>query len=331
MIPKYLLAIESSCDDCAVAILDSKSQVLADVIYSQIEQHAPFGGIVPEIASRQHLARIALLVNKAFEESGLSPKEIEAVGVTRRPGLIGSLLVGAQFAKGFAQALKIPIIGIHHIEGHLLAGLGESNFPGVPFVGLIASGGHSALYWVDQDYKISLLGQTLDDAAGEAFDKIGRLLGLAYPAGKEIDQLAKTGNSERYEFPIAFRSKDSLNYSFSGLKTAAKLKIEKSSFTEPERADFCASLQKNIATALFAKARLACEKYQVKNLVLGGGVAANSCLRKQALELEKSDGLTVYLPPKNHCVDNAVMIGRAAMRRLKLGEKSVFDFPVEAN
>jgi N6-L-threonylcarbamoyladenine synthase len=331
MNPKYLLAIETSCDDCAVAVITGDNQIVADVIYSQVKPHAPFGGIVPEIASRQHLGRIAGMVHQALSEANLKPVQIEAVAVTNRPGLIGSLLVGSQFAKGFAQALNIPIIGIHHIEGHLLAGLGEAEFPEAPFIGLIASGGHSAVYLVDSDYKITTLGQTRDDAAGEAFDKIGRLMGLNYPAGKEIDQLAQTGDPDKFEFPIALRSKDTFEYSFSGLKTAARLKLEKQSLSEQERADFCASLQKAISTALLAKAKLACERFGIRNLVLGGGVVANSRLRSDALELGRKENLKVYVPLKKHCVDNAVMIAKAGLRRLYAGEKSDLDFPVEAS
>lgn len=331
MNPQFLLAIESSCDDCAVAILNSDNQICADVIYSQVKPHAPFGGIVPEIASRQHLGRIAGMVQKALQEANLKPTQIQAIAVTNKPGLIGSLLVGVQFAKGFAQALKIPILGIHHIEGHLLAGLGDADFLGAPFIGLIASGGHSALYLCDADYQIKLLGQTRDDAAGEAFDKIGRLMGLNYPAGKEIDLLAQTGDPERFEFPIALRSREILEYSFSGLKTAARLKFEKQELNEQDRADFCASLQKAISQALLAKAILACERYQIKNLVLGGGVVANSRLRSDAQKLTQDFGIQVYLPPKKYCVDNAVMIAKAALRRFRLGERANLDFPVEAN
>lgn len=330
MNPQFLLAIESSCDDCAVAILNHENQICADVIDSQVKPHELFGGIVPEIASRQHLGRIASMVQKALSEADLKPKEIQAVAVTNQPGLIGSLLVGAQFAKGFAQALKIPILGIHHIEGHLLAGFGEADCQAPPFIGLIASGGHSALYLCDADYQIKLLGQTRDDAAGEAFDKIGRLMGLSYPAGKEIDRLAQTGDSERFEFPIAFRSQDNLEYSFSGLKTAARLKFEKQALTEQDRADFCASLQKAVSQALLAKALLACERYQVKSLVLGGGVVANSRLRAEAQKLSRDHGIQVYLPPKKYCVDNAVMIARAALRRFRLGQQGSLDFLVEA-
>ncbi|MEI6791225.1 MAG: tRNA (adenosine(37)-N6)-threonylcarbamoyltransferase complex transferase subunit TsaD [Myxococcaceae bacterium] len=331
MNPQFLLAIESSCDDCAVAILNSDNQICADVIYSQVKPHAPFGGIVPEIASRQHLGRIAGMVQKALQEANLKPTQIEAIAVTNKPGLIGSLLVGVQFAKGFAQALKIPILGIHHIEGHLLAGLGDADFLGAPFIGLIASGGHSALYLCDADYQIKLLGQTRDDAAGEAFDKIGRLMGLNYPAGKEIDLLAQTGDPERFEFPIALRSREILEYSFSGLKTAARLKFEKQELNEQGRADFCAGLQKAISQALLAKAVLACERYQIKNLVLGGGVVANSRLRSDVEKLTQDFGIQVYLPPKKYCGDNAVMIAKAALRRFRLGERANLDFPGEAN
>ncbi|MBH1988564.1 MAG: tRNA (adenosine(37)-N6)-threonylcarbamoyltransferase complex transferase subunit TsaD [Myxococcaceae bacterium] len=331
MEPKALLAIESSCDDCAVAVLNGQGEILSDLVHSQIEPHAPFGGIVPEIASRQHLFKIAELVRESFVRAGQAPRDIEAVAVTNQPGLIGSLLVGAQFAKGFAQALDIPILGIHHIEGHLLAGWGEPNFPQPPFLGLVASGGHSSLYHVDADYEIRLLGQTLDDAAGEAFDKIGRLLGLPYPAGKEIDGLAKKGDPNRFVFPTAFKHQDTLNYSFSGLKTAARRMIERSQYHEQDRADFCASLQKNIAEALVAKIRLAVSKTGVRNVVAGGGVSANSALRSELIALGASDHLPIYLPPTHRCVDNAVMIARAALRRFKSGERHRLDFPVEAS
>ncbi|MBL4817653.1 MAG: tRNA (adenosine(37)-N6)-threonylcarbamoyltransferase complex transferase subunit TsaD, partial [Deltaproteobacteria bacterium] len=226
MNPRIVLAIESSCDDCAVAILDGQGQILADCVYSQIEEHAKWGGIVPEVASRKHLDKIEELCKQAFEIAGIKANQVEAVAVTNRPGLIGSLLVGVQFAKGFAQGLGIPILGVHHIEGHLMAGLGEPDFPKPPFVGLIASGGHSALYYCNEQYEIKLLGQTRDDAAGEAFDKIGRMMGLSYPAGKEIDNLAQGGDENRFEFPIAFEKTKTLEYSFSGLKTAAKRMLE---------------------------------------------------------------------------------------------------------
>ncbi|MES2504056.1 MAG: tRNA (adenosine(37)-N6)-threonylcarbamoyltransferase complex transferase subunit TsaD [Myxococcota bacterium] len=330
MNPKFLLAIESSCDDCAVAILNSEGDVLADVIHSQIKPHSPFGGIVPELASRQHLARIALMVDAALKQAALQPNQIEAIAATNRPGLIGSLLVGVQFAKGFAQAIDIPILGIHHIEGHLLAGFGEPDFPKPPFIGLIVSGGHSAIYLVDEAYHITTLGQTRDDAAGEAFDKIGRMLGLPYPAGKEIDALAQEGDAQRYAFPIAFRSKESLEYSFSGLKTAAKLMIEKLALNEQEKKDFCASLQSTISQTLLAKAKIALQRHNVDKLVIGGGVAANSRIRADA-EILRAEGFHVYLPEKKHCTDNAVMIARAALRRFKLGEESGLDLPVRAS
>ncbi len=322
-----ILGIESSCDDCAVAILDLDGKVRADLIYSQIEPHAEFGGVVPELASRLHLTKISELCAAAFAEAKVKPAEIKAVAVTNRPGLIGSLLVGVQFAKGFAQGVGAKIIGVHHIEGHLLAGLGEAEFPEPPFVGLIVSGGHTALYLVNEKFEISLLGQTRDDAAGEAFDKIGRLLGLEYPAGKEVDRLAQSGDDTKYEFPRAFRSRDSLEYSFSGLKTAAKLMIEKAPVELP---DFCASLQREIAQTLLAKARLALERVGTNKLVIGGGVAANSRLRFEAEKLQ-GDGFEIYLPQKKHCTDNAVMIAKAGWRKFVLGEFDGIDMPVKSS
>lgn len=314
---KYILAIESSCDDCAVAILDTRGKILSDQIYSQIELYSQFGGIVPEIASRLHLEKIAFLIKKTINDSNIKLSEINLVAVTDQPGLIGSLLIGVQFAKGFSQGLQIPLIKINHIEGHLFAGYGELDFPTTAFIGLIASGGHSSIYYCNSNDEIELLGQTRDDAAGEALDKIGRLLGFNYPAGIEIDRCAQFGNPYRFHFPIAFKSEDSLEFSFSGLKTAAKDMIEqnRTRFNNQDIADFCASLQFIISKTLFTKARLACEKYNTKTLVIGGGVAANSRLRLDVKQLTEM-GFSVYIPPKLQCTDNASMIGRAAIRRL---------------
>lgn len=312
---KYILAIESSCDDCAVAILDSSGKILSDTVYSKVELYSEYGGIVPEIASRMHIEKIAFLVKKTIDDSRIDISQIGLTAVTNQPGLIGSLLVGIQFSKGFSQGLRIPLIGINHIEGHLFAGYGEPNFPTNSFIGLIASGGHSALYICNADDNIKLLGQTRDDAAGEALDKIGRLLGFNYPAGIEIDKQSQLGNPNRFCFPIAFKSKDSLEFSFSGLKTAAKIMIEKNRFNSQDIKDFCASLQRVVSETLIAKTKLACEKHGIKKIVIGGGVAANSRLRLDAANLEDL-GFQVYIPLKSQCTDNASMIGRAALNRL---------------
>ena len=332
----YILAIDTSCDDSAVAILKEDGHIAADIVYSQNEIHAPYGGVVPEISSRQHVSRIARAVQEAFFQAGLQPRDIKAVAVTFGPGLIGSLLVGVQFAKGFAQGLSLPIIGIHHIEGHLMAACGDATFPSPPFISLIVSGGHSAIYMCDKNYQFKTLGETRDDAAGEAFDKIGRMLGFNYPAGKTIDDLSAIGDDNIYVFPVAMRSKATLDYSFSGLKNSARLLIqtllkEHGEIKGKVLFDFCAGLRKAIVAALLNKAFMACHAQEIKHLVLGGGVSANSLLRTEAVRRGDLEKIQVHLPPVNHCVDNAVMIARAALRRLKEGQQHTLDFNVIAN
>ncbi len=332
----YILAIDTSCDDSAVAILKEDGTIAADIVYSQNEAHAPYGGVVPEISSRKHVSRIARAVQEAFLKAQLQPRDIRAVAVTFGPGLIGSLLVGVQFAKGFAQGLSVPIIGIHHIEGHLMAACGDSSFPSPPFISLIVSGGHSAIYRCDKGYQFKTLGETRDDAAGEAFDKIGRMLGFSYPAGKILDDLSELGDADRYVFPVAMRSKTTLDYSFSGLKNSSRLLIENLKKEHGEIKgkvlfDFCAGLRKAIVEALLSKAFMACRNQDIKHLVLGGGVAANLLLRSEAINRGEQEKIQVYLPPKNHCVDNAVMIARAALRRLQEGQCHSLDFNVLAS
>lgn len=318
---KYVLAFETSCDDTAIAIVDEKAQVLSDVIYSQVEEFAPYGGVVPEMGSRAHIEQIVPLTKRAFKDAGLQVDRISAVAATFAPGLLGPLLVGAQFAKGFACARKIPLLAIHHLEGHVLAGFGEADFPKNPFIALIASGGHSALYRCDANYAIKLLGQSLDDAAGEAFDKIGRALGLGYPAGAKIDELAALGDPKRFSFSIAMEREAHYNFSFSGLKTKALLYLPELRSLKDQR-DFCASVQETIAQALVQRAIRACKEAQVMSLVLGGGVAANSRLRALASEQCLLHNIALFLPAKRHCTDNAVMIAKAALTRLNEGQKS---------
>lgn len=330
----YILAIESSCDDTAVAIIDEQKNILADVNWAQNTAHAPYGGIVPEIASREHLQKIPQAVAQALQDAQLSAHDLKAIAVTCGPGLIGSLLVGVQFARGLAQSLNIPLIGIHHIEGHLLSSSASPNFPQEPFIALIASGGHSALYLANGQCSYELLGETQDDAAGEAFDKIAKMLGYGYPGGRIIDELAEKGDEKRFNFPIAFRGKDNLDYSFSGLKTSVRLQIEKLQQEHSEvngqlLYDLCASVRKAIVDALLAKAFLACKQRSIKFLVLGGGVAANSQLRAQAQKQALENKISVFLPEKAHCTDNAVMIALAAKNRSDL--ELVEDLKVDAN
>lgn len=321
---KYLLAIESSCDDTAVAIIDDKGTVFADLVYGQVQAHAPFGGVVPEIASREHLQKIPQAVSEAIKQAGIGVHEIKAVAVTSGPGLIGSLLVGVQFARGFAASLDVPLIGIHHIEGHLMASSADPRFPTEPFIALIASGGHSALYLCKGACSYELLGETKDDAAGEAFDKMAKLLGYGYPGGKIVDELAQKGDSSKFKFPVAFRTSKRLDFSFSGLKTSFRLKVhslcnESGELPPQTLYDLCASVQKAVVEALLAKTFMACERHGIRHLVLGGGVAANSALRSQALQRGEKHNIQVFLPPHAHCTDNAVMIALAAKKQLDLG------------
>lgn len=331
-----LLAIESSCDDCAAAIVTPNGQLLSEVVNSQTDTHAPFGGIVPEHASRQHLATIASVVQAALAKANLKPSDLGAVAVTYGPGLVGSLIVGVQFARGFAKAAGKPLVGVHHIEGHLFAARSEPGFPTEPFIGLVASGGHSALYLCKDDtLDIEFLGETRDDAAGEAYDKAAKLLGFGYPGGHLIDALAQNGDPKAFAFPIALRSLQSLEFSFSGVKTAfrnklTQLKAELGTIDEVTTANLCASLQSAIVTALVDKSILACKQKQVKHLVIGGGVACNSLLRSQATLQGQDNGIEVFLTPKRHCTDNAAMIAQAALRRISKDEFPFKDFSVQA-
>lgn len=329
---RKILAFESSCDDTAVAVINEQGHILSDVIYSQVSEYASFGGVVPEVGSRAHIEQILATTQRALTEASLEPQNIDVVALTLAPGLIGPLLVGANFGKAFALAQNIPLIGVHHIAGHVLAGYSEPGFPKAPFIALIASGGHSALYHCDEDYRISLIGETLDDAAGEAFDKIGRALGLAYPAGKQMDELARQGDPTRFNFPIAMRKETHFNFSFSGLKTQSIQCIRGASpYSEQTRRDICAGVEAAIAQALTERALRALKEKGLKSLVIGGGVAANTGLRTLLAQECSQAGFDLFLPPKRLCTDNAVMIGRAALIDLKKGRFSSFDTDVRAN
>lgn len=330
-----ILAIETSCDDSAAAVCTHSGQVLADVVASQHEQHAPYRGVVPEIASRQHLVQIVAVLQQALQQARLSPGNITHVAVTCAPGLIGSLLVGVQFAKGFAQARGVPLIGVHHIEGHIAASCTQRDYPQPPFIALIASGGHSALYACRAHGQFATLGCTRDDAAGEAFDKTAKMLGLTYPGGPIIDQYAAQGDPTQCEFPVAMRASATLDYSFSGLKTAiririAQLKQQHGRIEGQLLYDLCAGVRQAIVQALLDKALLACKRTGMTALVLGGGVAANPLLRQQALLRGHKQGVAICLPAIKHCTDNAVMIAHAARLRLQAGYTSAFSVTAHA-
>jgi N6-L-threonylcarbamoyladenine synthase len=314
-----ILGIESSCDETAAAVVEDGKRILSDVIASQISVHSPYGGVVPELASRMHVEAVLPVVDEALREARMGKADVDAIAVTQGPGLVGALLVGMSAAKAMAYALRRPILAVNHLEGHMHAPfLGREPIER-PFVCLVVSGGHTALYRVDPDGKIAFLGSTRDDAAGEAFDKVAKLLGLGYPGGVEIDRLATDGNPKAFDFPRAFIEKDSLEFSFSGLKTAVANFVRRSGPpSAPEESapyrmeDLVASFQEAVVDVLVAKTLTAAMGCGVSDVAVVGGVAANRRLRKRFEEEAEHHHMTLHLPPMRFCTDNAVMIAAAA-------------------
>lgn len=327
------LAIETSCDETSCAILKDGREVLSNIISSQIEIHRKFGGVVPEIASRKHIENINKIVQEALDEAGVTFKDIDLISVTQGPGLVGALLVGLSTAKALAYGLGIPLIGVNHIEGHVCANYIEHKDLEPPFTCLIVSGGHSYLVQANSYTDYELVGRTRDDAAGEAFDKVARSLGLPYPGGPLIDKLAKEGNSQAIKFPRIYLDDKSYDFSFSGLKTAvlnylngAQQKGEKIVIE-----DVAASFQQAILDVLVDKSfRLAKERGSNK-IVIAGGVAANEGLRKMMEERGLKEGIKIFYPSKVLCTDNAAMIGSAGYFHHLNGDKSDFDLAVAPN
>ncbi len=324
-----ILAIESSCDECAAAVVDTERNIFSDVIHTQIDIHKRFGGVVPEVASREHIKVVHECVQTALERAKVKASEVDAVAVTQGPGLAGPLMVGVHFAKGFALAREIPLIGVHHLEGHIQASSSMPNALEAPFVALIVSGGHTSLLRFDGPGRIQILGQTLDDAAGEAFDKSAKLMGLGYPGGREVDERAERGDPQRFVFPIALRQKDSLDFSFSGVKTSLRVQyqkeVSKGQLATDESAhdtlvnDMCACLRRVIVDALILKTERAVKKTGLQKLVIGGGVSANSLLRSEFMNWGARKNIEVQIPEHRYCTDNAVMIGLAAIDYFKVG------------
>ena len=332
-----VLGIETSCDETAAAVVTEAGVVLSDVVRSQIASHAPFGGVVPEIAARDHAKALPQVVSEALERAGTRLADIDGVAVTARPGLVGALLVGLQAAKGLAWAADKPFVTVDHLVGHLLAAFlirpdaaSDAPRPSFPFVGLLASGGHTAIYLVlgPTLEQIRELGATRDDAAGEAFDKAGKLLGLPYPGGPLIDRLAREGNAPRAPdvLPTPMANKDSLEFSFSGLKSALARHVEQSGIPVGDAlADLCAAFQGKIVGALVDKTVRAALREQQKRVVLGGGVAANSGLRARMAAACERHGIELVVPPIASCTDNAAMIAYAGALRLARGERDALD------
>jgi N6-L-threonylcarbamoyladenine synthase len=309
-----ILAIETSCDETAASLVLGGRDVLSSVVSSQIDLHAVYGGVVPEIASRAHLDLLNPVIAQAIKEAEVDETRIDAVAATHGPGLIGALLIGVSAAKAMSLAWKVPYIGVNHMEAHLYAGMLEDPSLEMPLVVLLVSGGHTMLVEMQDHGRYRILGKTIDDAAGEAFDKVARFLGLGYPGGPAVDALARTGNSRAIDFPRAMLH-DGLDFSFSGLKTSVINYVRK--HPDISTADVAASFQEAVVDVLVAKARRAAEKVDAKGLVLGGGVAANSLLREKFAAMSADIGRQYSLPSRAMCTDNAAMIGAAAWYRLR--------------
>ena len=312
-----ILAIETSCDETSAAVVAGGKEIRSNVIYTQIATHKAYGGVVPEIASREHLRKISTVVKTAIREANIEPDEINAVAVTKGPGLIGSLLVGLSYAKAVASTWGVPLIGVHHLAGHLYAGIMSAEAMEPPLCALIASGGHSSIVYLPEHLKFEVMGETRDDAAGEVLDKVARALGLPYPGGAALEELARGGNPGAIDFPRAWLSPDSFDFSFSGLKSHVLNHLNRGRMRgEPVNyADVAASFQKALFEVLAQKTINACKKKGADRLLLAGGVAANSALREEIAALAAEAGIDFHYPPKVLCTDNAAMIGAVAYHK----------------
>ena len=321
-----ILGIETSCDETGVAIYDEEKGLIANQLHTQIALHADYGGVVPELASRDHIRKLAPLLQAALQEAHLTAKDIDGIAYTSGPGLVGALLVGSTVARSLAYAWNVPAIGVHHMEGHLLAPMLEENPPHFPFVALLVSGGHTQLVRVDGVGCYELLGESIDDAAGEAFDKTAKLLGLDYPGGAALARLALNGTPNRFVFPRPMTDRPGLDFSFSGLKTFAANTLhhvmqEEGELTEQSKADIAYAFQEAVVDTLAIKCKRALKQTGLKRLVIAGGVSANKQLRQTLAELMQQLGGEVFYPQPQFCTDNGAMIAYAGFLRLKQGQQ----------
>lgn len=330
---KVILAIESSCDETSAAVVVNGREVLSNIIASQIDTHKKFGGVVPEVASRMHTEVINAVVKEALEEANITLDDIDAIGVTYGPGLVGALLVGLQYAKGLSMATKKPLVGVNHIEGHISANYIQHKDLKPPFVSLVVSGGHTFIVHVKDYGTYEVIGQTRDDAAGEAYDKVARALGLGYPGGPKIDKLAKEGNKDAIAFPRAKFHDNTLDFSFSGLKSAVLNYLNKAKMQniEVNRADVAASFQNAVVEVLKDNVFKTCKDKNLDKIAIAGGVASNSALREALIEEGNKRGIKILFPDPILCTDNAAMIGSAAYFRFIKGEKSTLDLNAKPN
>ena len=318
-----VLGIETSCDETAAAVVDGGRKVLSSVVASQDDVHAPYGGVVPELASRRHLEVLVPVVRRALETAGMALDDVDGIAVTYGPGLVGSLLIGCSAAKAIAYARRRPLVGVNHLEGHIYAAFLEGEPPVHPFLALVVSGGHTALYLAREPRRYERIGQTRDDAAGEAFDKVAKLLGLGFPGGPAVERVARDGDPRAIAFPTAHMSDGAPDFSFSGIKTAVSLHVRRAGPLGPAQvADVAASFQATAVKMLVRKTTKAALRFGVRRVVLTGGVAANTALRL-ALEGEcREHGWVLHVPSRRLCTDNAAMIAAAGHDRLEAGERA---------
>ena len=319
-----ILGLETSCDETGVAIFDTGRGLLAHALFSQVDIHVEYGGVVPELASRDHVRKTLPLVHQVLREAGLRPAELDGVAYTAGPGLVGALMVGATLAQTLAWAWNIPALGVHHMEGHLLAPMLEEERPEYPFVALLVSGGHTQLVRVDGIGRYRLLGESLDDAAGEAFDKAAKMLGLPYPGGPHIARLAESGDATRFDFPRPMVNRPGLDFSFSGLKTFTLNTVnacrEESGLNEQDKCDIARAFEEAVVATLVIKCRRALEQEGLSTLVMAGGVSANRNLRAQLQSALGKTGARVFYPAPQFCTDNGAMIAYAGAQRLAAGQ-----------
>ena len=325
-----ILGIESSCDETAISLVEDGHKVLSSHISSQIDQHSAYGGVIPELAAREHLSNITPVLNLSLQEAGKSLEDIDGIAVTHQPGLLPALLVGTSFAKGLSASLNVPLTGVNHLVAHVYAGFIEEQHllekESYPLSALLVSGGHTQIILIQEDGSAKIIGQTIDDAAGEAFDKAAKILDLGYPGGPLIDKLAKKGNHKAVDFPRPLCTKKDIakhrfNFSFSGLKTSLYYKVKDQELKDQELLDFVASYQWAIVDVLTRKTLDACKEHGAKNIVVGGGVACNSLLRSHLTEQAGRRGIQTFLTPAKYCSDNAAMIAALGYHNLKNGKK----------